>query len=256
VKVPIPLGTRLTTEQCQKTREEIEDMACVLYASVVGSLMYVMVCNRTYISHAMGVFSRYMSTPGKEHWTVVKRLFMHFCGTNDYVICYQEKLRGDSGKLDVHGFENVDWAGDLDRQRSTNRYVFKMFGGAISWMSKKHMVVAFSTTKDKYMAVTHGRKEAVWLQRLCSGIRFKQRAMKVSCDSQSTIFLAKNHAYHSKTKHIDVQYHFVRDMVESNKVLVEKVDTLENIADSLTKSVSVVKFSWCIEAMGIAALGL
>jgi hypothetical protein len=131
-----------------------------------------------------------------------------------------------------------------------------MFGGAISWMSKRQAVVALSTTEVEYMVATHGSKEVVWLQRLCSGIGFEQRAMKVSCDSQSTIFLAKNPAYHSKTKHIDVQYHFVRDMVESNKVLLEKVDTLENIADSLTKSVSVVKFSWCREAMGIVALGL
>jgi hypothetical protein len=94
------------------------------------------------------------------------------------------------------------------------------------------------------MVATHGSKEAVWLQRLCSKIGFEQRAMKIDCDSQSAIFLAKNHAYHSKTKHIDVQYHFVRDMVESNNVILEKVDTLENIANSLTKSVNVVKFSW------------
>jgi hypothetical protein len=80
--------------------------------------------------------------------------------------------------------------------------------------------------------------------------------MKVSCESQIAIFLAKNLAHHSKTKHIDVQYHFVRDMVETNKVLLEKVDTLENITDSLTKSMSVVKFSWCKEAMGIVSLGL
>jgi hypothetical protein len=80
--------------------------------------------------------------------------------------------------------------------------------------------------------------------------------MKISCDIQSAIFLEKNHAYHSKTKHIDVQYHFVRDMVESNKVLLEKIDTLENIANSLTKSMNVMKFSWCREAVGIVALGL
>jgi hypothetical protein len=100
------------------------------------------------------------------------------------------------------------------------------------------------------MEATHRSKEVVSLQRLCSGIGFEQRAMKVSCNSQSTIFLAKNPVYHLKTKNIDVQYHFVRDMVESNKVLLEKVDMLENIADSLAKSVSVVKFSWCREIMG------
>jgi hypothetical protein len=80
--------------------------------------------------------------------------------------------------------------------------------------------------------------------------------MKISCDSQSTIFMAKNPTYHSKTKHIDVQYHLVRDMVERNKVLLDKVDTLENIEDSLTKFVSVVKFSWCREEINIVSLGL
>ena len=78
--------------------------------------------------------------------------------------------------------------------------------------------------------------------------------MRIDCDSQSVIFLAKNHAYHSKTKHIDVQYHFVRDMVESMKVLLEKVDTLENVADSLTKYVNTEKFSWCRAEMGISAM--
>jgi hypothetical protein len=80
--------------------------------------------------------------------------------------------------------------------------------------------------------------------------------MKVSWDSQSVLFLEKNLSYHSKNNHIDVQYDFIRDMVESKKVLLEKVDTLENISNSLTKYVSFVKFSWCREAMGITTLGL
>jgi hypothetical protein len=81
-----------------------------------------------------------------------------------------------------------------------------------------------------------------------------QQVVRIDCDSQSAIFLAKNLTYHSKTKHIDIQYHFVRDMVEENKVLLMKVDTLKNVADSLTKSVSTEKFSWCRGSMGIAAL--
>jgi hypothetical protein len=74
-------------------------------------------------------------------------------------------------------------------------------------------------------------RKQVWLQRLCSGIGLVQQAVRLDCDSQSAIFLAKNPSYHSKTKHIDVQYHFVRDMVEEKKVLLEKVDTLKNVAD-------------------------
>jgi hypothetical protein len=104
------------------------------------------------------------------------------------------------------------------------------------------------------MATTHASKEAIWLQRLCSGIGLVQQVVRIDCDSQSAIFLAKNPTYHSKTKHIDIQYHFVRDMVEEKKVLLMKVDTLKNVADSLTKSVSTEKFSWCRGSMGIDAL--
>ena len=93
------------------------------------------------------------------------------------------------------------------------------------------------------MAGTHASKEVVWLQRLCSGIVFVQKDVRLYCDSQSAIFPAKNPAYHAKTKHIDVQYHFVRDMVEYNKVLLAKVDTLKNVVDSLTKYVSTQNFS-------------
>jgi hypothetical protein len=89
VKVPIPMGARLTAEQCPKTRKQIEDMAHVPYPSVVGSLMYAMVCTLPNIARAVGVLSRYMSTPGKEHWTTVKRVCRYLCGTQDYVICYQ-----------------------------------------------------------------------------------------------------------------------------------------------------------------------
>ena len=104
------------------------------------------------------------------------------------------------------------------------------------------------------MAATHAIKEAVWLQRLCSSMGLMQRAISIDCDSQSVIFLAKNPAYHSKTKHIDVQYHFVRDMVEDKRVLLVNVDTLKNVADALMKSVSTQNLYWCRETMGVAEL--
>ena len=85
-------------------------------------------------------------------------------------------------------------------------------------------------------------------------MRLVQRAIRIDCDNQSEIFLAKNPSYHSKTKHINVQYHFVRDMIEDKKVLLVKVDTLNNTADTLKKSVSYEKFSWCREIMGVSSL--
>ena len=156
--------------------------------------------------------------------------------------------------LDICGFVDANWARYLDQRRSTSEYVFNLFGGVVSWMSKKQSIVALSTTEAEYMVATHASKEVVWLQRLCSSMGLVQGAIRIDCDSQSAIFLAKNLAYHSKTKHIDVQYHFVRDMIEDKKVLLVKVDTLKNTADTLTKSVSSEKFSWCRETMGIAGL--
>jgi hypothetical protein len=178
-------------------------MSHVPYASAVGSLMYAMVCTRPYIAHAVGVLSRYMSKPGKEHWTTVKRVFRYLRGTTSYGLFYQGRSRLDK-VVDIHGFVDADWDGDLDCKRSTSGYVFNLFGGEISCMSKRQAVVALSTTEAQYMAATHASKEEVWLQRLCSGIGLVQQAVRLDCDSQSVIFLAKNPAYHSKTKHIDV----------------------------------------------------
>ena len=183
----------------------------------------------------------------------MKRVFRYLCGTSDYGLCYQGRP-GLDRVLYIHGFTDADWAGDLDQRRSKIWYVFGLFGGAVSWMSKRQFVVALSTTKAEYMTATHASKEAVWLQRFCSSMGLLQRAIRIDCDSQSEIFLAKNPAYHSKTKHIDVQYHFVRDMVEDKRVLLVKVDTLKNVADALTKSVSTQKFSWCRETMGVEEL--
>ena len=114
--------------------------------------------------------------------------------------------------------------------------MFSLFRGAVSWMSNKKSVVALSTTETEYMATTHASKEEVWLQRLYSSMGLVQRAIRIDCDNQSAILLANNPAYYSKTKHIDVQYQFVRDMIEHKNVLLVKVDTLKNTTDALTKS--------------------
>ena len=98
--------------------------------------------------------------------------------------------------MELHVFVDADWARDLDQRRYTSGYVFNLFGGAVSWMSKKQSVVALSTTEAEYMAATHASKEVVWLHRLCSSIGLVQGAIRIDCDSQSAIFLAKNHVYH------------------------------------------------------------
>jgi hypothetical protein len=160
VMFPILLGVKLSAYQFPKTQEEEEDISYVPYASVVGILMYAMVCNRPNIAHAMGVLSRYMSKVGKEHWTIVKRVFMYLHDTTSYGLCYHGRPKMDR-VLDIYGFVDVDWARDMNHKIYTSGYVFNLFGREISWMIKIQSVVALSTTEVEYMATTHARKEAI-----------------------------------------------------------------------------------------------
>eukprot|EP00253_Pinus_taeda_P031431 PITA_31431 len=128
VKLHIPVGVKLFVEKCPKAQEEEADMFRVPYASAVDSLMYVMVCTRPDIAHAMGVLSRFMSKLGKEHWTTVKQVFGYLGGTSDYGLCYQGRPSLDR-LLDIRGFVDANWVGDLDQRISTSGYVFNVFGG-------------------------------------------------------------------------------------------------------------------------------
>ena len=249
VKTPMTLGVKLSTDQCPKSEEDAEEMTHVPYASAVGSLMYAMVCTRPDIAQAVGVLSRFMSNPGKEHWSAVKRVLRYLRGTSDLSLCYGGMATGD--ELDVIGFVDADWGGDLDSRRSTSGYVFSLFGAAVCWMSKRQSTVALSSTEAEYMALTHAGKEAMWLRRLSLELGFKLDAVKIGCDNQGAIYLAKNPAFHSRSKHIDIQYHFIRQKVEERLVLLKKVDTLVNAADFLTKAVSLAKFTWCVDEIGL-----
>ena len=108
----------------------------------------------------------------------MKQFFRYLCGTRDYGLCYQGRP-GLERMLDIRGFFDVDWAGDLDQRRSTSGYVFSLFGGAVSWMIKRQSIVVLLTTEAKYMATTHASKEAVWLQRPYSIMRLVQRAIRI-----------------------------------------------------------------------------
>ena len=123
-------------------------------------------------------------------------------------------------------------------------------------MSERYARVALSTIEVEQIKSSHVNEEVVWFQRLCSSVGFVHKFVRLDCEIHSAIFQAKNSTYHDKTQHIDVKYHFMRDMVQDKKVLFEKVATLKNVVDSLTMFVSTKKFSWCRESMGIDALNL
>jgi hypothetical protein len=140
VSVPFMSHFKLSSSLCLSTKEEKEYMSRIPYANAVGSLMYVMVSTRPDISHVVGVVNRYMENPGKDYWATVKWVLWYLRGTSDYCITY------NGGREFVCVYVDSDFVGDLDKMRSTSRYVFTLAGGAISWMSKLHSIVALSTT--------------------------------------------------------------------------------------------------------------
>eukprot|EP00253_Pinus_taeda_P016645 PITA_16645 len=141
--------------------------------------------------------------------------------------------------------------GDLDKRRSTSWYVFTLVGGAISWMSKLQNIVALSTTEAEYIAASHACKEAIWLKGLFGEFGRLQDNIKLFSDSQSAIHLAKNLAYHSKSKHIPIKYHFVRQVITERGVSLENVHAKENYADMFTKPVLLEKLCWCLASLGL-----
>eukprot|EP00253_Pinus_taeda_P021368 PITA_21368 len=151
----------------------------------------------------------------------------------------------------VSRYVDSDFAGDLDKRRSTSEYVFTLAGGAISWMSKLQNIVTLSTTEAEYIAASHACKEAIWLKGLFCEFGRLHDNIKLFYDSQSAIHLAKNPAYHSKSKHIPIKYHFVRQVITERGVSLEKVHTKENCANMFTKPVLLEKLHWCLASFGL-----
>lgn len=172
------------------------------YSSAVGSFMYFMVGTRPDLAYAIGLISRFMSKPGEIHWDAVKWLLRYVKGSSDLSLVFTK-----SKEFRVQGYCDSDFAGDLDKSRSTSGYVFTMGGNAVSWRSCLQSVVALSTTEAEYMALSEAVKEAIWIKGLISDMRFKQEKATVWCDSQSAICLSKNNTFQDKTCRKEVSFH-------------------------------------------------
>ncbi|KAE8731199.1 SWI/SNF-related matrix-associated actin-dependent regulator of chromatin subfamily A member [Hibiscus syriacus] len=231
VSTPLASHFKLDASMSPKDDAEREYMSKVPYASVVGSLMYAMVYTRPDISQAVGVVSRYMHDPGKEHWEAMKWILRYILNTVDIGLVFQQDKQ--DGQC-VVGYCDLDYAGDLDKRRSTTGYVFTFAKAPVSWKSTLQSTVALSTIEAEYMAVTEVVKEVIWLQGLFGELGMEQKHIKVHCDSQSAIHLAKNQVYHARTKHIDVRYHFVREILEEGKAATLTIakSAFENVADN------------------------
>lgn len=238
--VPLSSSIKLTTED-----GEALDKECYPFSTLVGSMLYLSICTRPDIAYSVGALAKYMSKPTTVHWIAAKSVLRYLAGTTDYGITF------GGGDINVRGYCDADYAGDVDTRRSTTGYVFMLNGGAISWSSKRQPTVAASTTEAEYMAAANAVKEALWLRKLLSELHLPSSTISIYADNQSAIKLLKNPITTNRAKHIDVIHHFARERVIRKEVEFEYIDTTKMIADNLTKAVPEGKHIFCRDSMGV-----
>jgi hypothetical protein len=121
----------------------------------------------------------------------------------------------------------------------------------VSWRASLQFITALSTTEAEYVSASEGVKETIWMQGLIFELGVPKDVIKVYCGSHSAICLTKNDMYQFNTKHIDIKYHFIRDIVVEGKIKVDKIHTDANSADMLTKPLSNTKFKHCLDLVGV-----
>ena len=140
----------------------------------------------------------------------------------------------------------------MDDRHSTSGNVFLLTKGAVSWLSKKHAPIALSTTEAEYVALSTATKEAIWLRRLLTDVgKPLEEPIVINEDNQGAIAMAKNPVGHSRTKHIDIRYHFVREGVQDGAIILKYVATGEMIADILTKPLPKHPFEKLVIQLGM-----
>eukprot|EP00253_Pinus_taeda_P019289 PITA_19289 len=150
------------------------------------------------------------------------------------------------------GYKDFDWVGNLDDRRPITGYAFSMGSRVISWCSKKQHTVALSSAEVEYQVMCAATCEAVWLYRILQDAREeKTKAMVINCNNQSSIKLAYNPVFHKNTKHIDTQFHFVREKVQSKEICVEYCNSCDNMADIFTKPLGRLKFDLFRDILGV-----
>ena len=240
-----PISDRNTVASPAKDEAEADQSR---YQSSVGMVMWVARGSRFDVQYLIGQLSQYCNNPTIRHWNAIQRLIRYLNGTADYGIEYGGK--GLSGHQ-LQGYCDADYAGDTSDQRSTSGYLFILGGGPITWTSVKQRSVSTSTTESEYMALSEACKQGYWIRALLGELnRYqylpKSRATPIFSDNQSCIALAKDPIAHSRTKHIDVRYHYIRELVSFGKVAVDYIPTEDMKADILTKPLPFVAFKRCI----------
>ncbi|GJU12234.1 putative ribonuclease H-like domain-containing protein [Tanacetum coccineum] len=236
--------TPMETKMALTKDEEADDVDVHLYRSMIGSLMYL-TASRPDIMFAVCVCSRFQVTPKTSHLNAVKRIFKYLKGKPNLGLWYPRE-----SSFDLEAFSDSDYAGaNLDRKSTTGGCQF-LGSRLISWQCKKQTIVATSTTEAEYVAAASCCGQVLWIQNQMLDYGFNFMNTKIHIDNESTICIVKNPVYHSKTKHIEIRHHFIRDSYEKKLIRVEKIHTDFNVADLLTKAFDGPRFHFLVVNIG------
>jgi len=184
-----------------------------LYMQIIGSLMYL-TSTRPDIIFVVNMLSRHLTHPTEIHLQAVKRVLRYIKCTLAYGIFYKHE-----GNEELLGYTDSDYAGDLEDRKSTSGFLFLLSSGAISWFSKKQPVVTLSTTEAEFIVAASYACQVVWLRRMLEKLNQNSKGATIMyCDNSSAIKLSKNHVMHGRSKHIDVRFHFLRDLTRDGVV--------------------------------------
>ncbi|GJY15372.1 putative ribonuclease H-like domain-containing protein, partial [Tanacetum coccineum] len=226
-------STLIETNKALLKDEEAEDVDVHLYRSMIGSLMYL-TASRPDIMFVVCACARFQVTPKVSHLHAVKRIFRYLKGQPKLGLWYPR-----DSPFDLEAFSDSDYAGaSLDRKSTTGGCQF-LGKRLISWQCKKQTIVANSTTKAEYAPAANCCGQVLWIQNQMLDYGFNFTNTKIYIDNESTIYIVKNPVFHSKTKHIEIRHHFIRDSYEKRLIQVIKIHTDHNVAELLTKAFDV-----------------
>lgn len=217
------------------------------YRQLVGGLQYLCI-SRPDISYAVNRLSQFMHAPSENHWTALKRVLRYLKGTIYHGLFLKKK-----SNFTISAFSDSDWGGDRDTGRSTSGYVIYLGGNPISWKSSKQKSVSRSSSEAEYKAVANAAAEITWINNLLQEIQVPVSSTPIIyCDNTGAQYLSSNPVFHSRMKHISLDFHFVREMVATGKMKVCHVHTKDQWADVFTKPLSRQSFLFIRSKLGVA----
>ena len=216
------------------------------YRRLVGKLNYLTV-TRPDIAHSVSVVSQYMSFPTVDNWAAVEHILCYLKGAPGRGILYS-----NHGHNRVECFTDADWAGSKEDRRFTSGYCVFVGGNLVLWKSKKQVVVSCSSAESEYRAMTQSVCEIMWLHQLLMEVGIKTGVpAKLWCDNQTALHIASNPVFHERTKHIEIDCHFVREKIQLGLISTGYVKMGEQLCDIFTKALSGDRVSCLCNKLGM-----